>query len=116
MSAARTGVLARAVWGGGMLLAPRLMLRILHGGVDDRSVAILRLLGTRHLLQAAVTAWCPTRPVYVAGAAVDALHALSAVALAVTDRRQRPPALAETALAAAWIVVAVRPGRVAGPR
>ncbi|MEQ4305804.1 hypothetical protein ABNF97_31210 [Plantactinospora sp. B6F1] len=111
-SAPRVAVLTRAGWGLTLLLTPRLVLRVLHGRVDAPALVVARLLGMRHLLQAGVTAWRPSRPTYLAGAAVDTAHALSTLGLALADRQRRVPALVDTMLAAAWTAVGVWSGPV----
>ncbi|MFB9237794.1 hypothetical protein ACFFWC_19905 [Plantactinospora siamensis] len=104
-AAVRAGAVARMIWGAGMLAAPTTVLGALGGRRSDLAVAVLRVLGARHLAQGAVTAWRPTGPVLAAGAAADALHGASTVLLVALDRRQRGPAVAETGLAAAWIAL-----------
>ncbi|MFC7551017.1 hypothetical protein [Plantactinospora sp. GCM10030261] len=107
----RTAALSRALWGTALLATPGPVLRGLGGRRTELAVAVLRVLGTRHLAQGLVTAARPTGPVRVAGAVVDALHALTTVLVAGVDRRQRGPALAETGLAVAWIRTAVTAAR-----
>lgn len=106
-------VAARLAWGGLLLLAPGALLRPV-GPATTTAVRTLRVLGARHLVQAAVTVRRPTRGVFAAGAAVDGLHALTDLALAAADRRQRPAALTDAAVAAGWMllgaVVARDPG------
>lgn len=106
ISTARAAAISRALWGAGLLLAPRAVLRGLGGRRSDLAVVTVRVLGVRHLIQAAVTGWRPGPAVLAVGAGVDALHGLTAVLLAGLDRRQRGPAVAETGLAAAWITAA----------
>lgn len=79
----------RAAYGAALLAVPGLLLGIVTGTPAtrrDREVA--RVLGARHLLQAAVTLMASDRMV-VPGAAVDSLHAASMAALAVADPRLR---------------------------
>lgn len=100
---------ARAAWGALCLLAPASVQRVLSGGrVDARGVLVLRVLGGRHLVQAAATRLLPPRPALGGGAAADGLHALSALALAAVDARRRRAALVEAALATAWCAWWVR--------
>ncbi|SCG62406.1 hypothetical protein [Micromonospora inositola] len=105
-----TSALARVLWGGTLTLAPRRVLGAL-GRPSGLAVATLRVLGVRHLVQAAVTLRRPTPVVLTGGAAADALHAVSAVALAAVDRRQRRIALLDTAIAAGWMVLDLRAAR-----
>ena len=60
------------------------------------------MLGVRRAVQAVVTGLWPTPGVFFAGAAVDGLHSVTALALATADRRQRPAALTDAAVAAGW--------------
>jgi len=60
----------------------------------------MRVLGGRHLGQAAVTAAAPTGPVVALGAAVDGLHALTALGWGVADRSHRRAGLTDAGLAA----------------
>jgi hypothetical protein len=99
--------LSRAVWGVALLGAPRPLLRALRTRPDSSAVFTARVLGARHLLQALATTARPTQTVRRIGAAVDATHALTAIAVAAFDGRRRLPALIETGLAAAWIATAV---------
>lgn len=94
----------RLAWGGLLLLAPVRLLRPV-GPVTTMAVVTLQVLGARHVTQAAVTVWRPTRGVLAGGAAADAIHCVTALALAADDRRQRPTALADAAVAAAWAVL-----------
>lgn len=82
------------------------------GPVDGRAVTATRILGARHLLEAAITTYRPEPAVTAAGASVDALHALTMCALAVADPRRRRLA-ATSAVAAAGLALAV--ARSTGP-
>ena len=68
---------------------------------------VAQVLGTRHLIQAALSALAPQPSVLTVGAAVDALHAASMLLLAVADRGARrvalTDALAEALFAAAGL-------------
>ena len=110
---ARVGRLGRAVvrllWGALLLGAPRAVLRVAPGRDPDdqrerRVRVVVRVLGARHLLQGA--AELALGPDAVAagrvGAAVDAAHSLSMVALAGFDRRRRVVASTDAAVAAAF--------------
>lgn len=78
------------------------------GGIDESaSRRVLRLLATRHLVQAAVEAWRgPT--VVRAGAAVIAVHACTAMAFGMADRRWRRPSLIDAAVAAGFAYLGLR--------
>ncbi|SCL37828.1 hypothetical protein GA0070624_6005 [Micromonospora rhizosphaerae] len=99
-----TSAIARLVWGGTLSAVPRRVLRRL-GRPTGLAVATLRVLGVRHLAQAALTLRRPTPAVLTVGAAADGLHALTAVALAGVDRRQRRLALLDTAIAGGWMLL-----------
>ncbi len=67
---------ARIAWGGLLAGAPGLVLRTLTGRTPVPSQArVLRVLGTRHLLQGAADLARPAPGLLRAGAAVDLLHA-----------------------------------------
>jgi hypothetical protein len=93
----------RAGWGGVLLVAPAVALRI--GGPGFRAphaTAIARVLGARHIAQAAVTALAPTPAVGMLGAATDALHASGNVLAAAVSPRWRRVALIDAGIAAAF--------------
>ena len=104
----RATAAVRAGWAVLLLTVPEQLLRTAHGGrVPAAAVAVARVLGVRHLLQAGVTAAVPTGPVAGLGAIVDTLHAGSCYALAAGSSRWRRTALldacVETGLtAASW--------------
>jgi hypothetical protein len=121
--------LVRAGYGAGLVVAPGVLIRLTagpgavagHPGGRGEAAAqreagarrarlVARVLGVRHLAQAAFTAgteWAdPGNPLPLGGgAAVDVLHAASMFGLGAVDRRVRRTALTdallETALAAA---------------
>ena len=99
--------LARAGYGAALLCAPGPVIRACTGQVPSlRARRVARVLGIRHLAQAAITAWAPRRPGLVAaGAAVDICHAASMLALAAASQPLRRAELAD-ALAAATLAVA----------
>jgi hypothetical protein len=93
---------ARYAWGLAILAAPGRMLAIAGGPNDRRGRATLRVLGARHLLQAALTGSHPRSRAARIAAAVDAAHALTAVGLAAVDRRRRTIATFDALIAASW--------------
>jgi hypothetical protein len=105
----------RAGYGATLLLLPGPVIRLCTGrpaGHRTRNVA--RLLGARHLAQAAVTAGTgPSAESLGIGAAIDITHAASMAGLAMADRRVRrvtlTDALIETAFAAAGLSSALPP-------
>lgn len=110
-------VAARACYGWLLACAPRQMLRLGTPEPPGRQVvAVTRVLGGRHLLQALFTATTgtagtPPATVLAAGAAIDTGHALSMAGLAVMSRPLRRAALTdaalETGLAALGLLAAV---------
>ena len=80
------------------------MIRAITGRpAGSRACAVARLLGARHLLQAAATtaAAASTESLGI-GAAIDLTHAASMAALALTDRRVRRLTLADVAVETAF--------------
>jgi hypothetical protein len=93
----------RIGWGTALVAAPRPLLRGLaraDAPAERVAVAVLRVLGVRHVGQAVVEMLGPQPVVRYLGAAVDGLHALTAVGLAVVDPRWRRGALTDTAITA----------------
>jgi Domain of unknown function (DUF5911) len=76
-----------------------------------RTRAVARVLGVRHLIQAAVTAAVPNAAVLTIGAQVDLAHAASMLALAATSRPLRRAGLADGLTAAVFAA-----GGMAGAR
>jgi hypothetical protein len=114
--------LARAGYGAALLCAPGPMIRACTGRVPSlRARRVARVLGIRHLAQAAITAWAPGPGLVAAGAAIDVCHAVSMLALAAANRPLRRAELAD-GLAAATLAVAepavmfTRPGCLLGRR
>lgn len=100
MSGVRWHAVARIIYGGALLGCTTQTLQLLHAPRDDRwAVTVARVLGVRHLLQAAITLAAPTRKVVLAGAIADFLHGASDVAAAVAEPRWRPAATADAVVA-----------------
>ncbi len=72
---------------------------VTHSPVDDRARRVVRLLGARDLLQAAVTAIHPSPTVLLGGGGVDLLHGASMVWLAMVAPERRRAALASATVA-----------------
>ena len=91
---------ARACYGGMLLLAPGPLIRwCTRGPASARAQHVSRLLGARHLIQAALTAGArPGTARLGIGAAVDLTHAASMVGLALLDRGVRRVTLADAAI------------------
>ncbi len=81
---------ARALVGGALLARPRGLLAAVSGkDANEYVIVYARVLGARHLGEAAIL-WRRTTPTVVrAGAVVDAIHATSAVALVKTRHHPR---------------------------
>lgn len=107
MTATSEATLVRAAWGAVLLTAPACLTgRTGQSGQppEARRRWVIRVLGARHVLQAAVTAWRPTPAVLAAGAATDVLHAASMAALALCDARWRGRAAADAVLASCFAI------------
>jgi hypothetical protein len=112
-------VIARTCYGWLLACAPRRMIRLgTPQPAGAGAVTMTRVLGARHLLQALVTATAPSAglspdAVLTAGAAVDAVHAGSMIALAIACRPLRRAALTDATLEAVLgtfgIITARRP-------
>jgi hypothetical protein len=98
---ARTTALLRLAWGGVLLLGTGPVLRRFGNRPTRVPMDVGRVLGARQLAQGLATALAPEPPVLTAGAAVDTLHALTGVGLAVAARRWRTVALTDAAIAGA---------------
>lgn len=96
---------ARAAWGALLLTAPGVLL----SAAGDRDVGpgprrLVRLLGARHLAEVIVSQTVPATRKW-AGVA-DALHAATAVAVAVRSRRWRRAAIVDALVATTFAVTA----------
>jgi hypothetical protein len=96
--------LARAGYGAALLIAPGPIIGVVTGQPPSRRARqVARVLGVRHLAQAAISALNPGPEVVALGVVVDLLHAASMFAFAavVPDlrRAELADALAATALA-----------------
>ncbi len=98
--------LARAGYGTALLCAPGPMIAACTRRTPTpRARRVARVLGLRHLGQAAITVWAPERPVVAAGVVTDLVHAASMVAFAAADRSLRRAELTD-ALVATTLAVA----------
>jgi hypothetical protein len=106
--------LFRLVWGLLELLGPRHVARI--GGADGNRTAenVVRVLGARDVAQATMLPRV-TREAALLGAAVDGLHALSMVGLAVVRPAWRRPALTSATISSAFAVAGLAGRRSSGP-
>jgi hypothetical protein len=99
--------LARAGYGAALLLAPGPVIRLATGCRPTRRAgAVARLLGARHLAQAALTAAFPGPAAFTIGAQVDAMHAASMLLLAAVSPSARRMALTDVPPEAAFAVAA----------
>ena len=112
MTAAQCLRACRTLYGGGLLLAPASVLSILaRMPLDPQTLAVARVLGARHLAQAALSRR-GTRTQLRLGAASDAAHAASMVVVARCSARRAHRVLARrdartaTLLAALGLVTA----------
>jgi hypothetical protein len=112
----RTLTLIRLGYGLLQISAPNLVpARLLGQPLCRRELVVVRLLGARHLLQAAVTAAVPTPAVLRIGAGVDAAHATSMIVAALDPRRRRP-VIAEMLCASAFGVAGLLAARTPSGR
>jgi hypothetical protein len=102
----------RAGYGTVLVLAPGPAIRLVTGRVPGRRACrVARVLGTRHLIQAALTAAAPRPAVFAIGGQVDAVHTASMLLAAVWPAEREAAlmdALAEAALAAAGFSASIR--------
>lgn len=115
-SAAVRGLrVVRAAYGAALVLAPGPAIRVATGRLPSRRARrVARVLGARHLIQAALTAAAPEPAVLEIGGQLDAVHTASMLLLAAVSpagrRAALTDALTEAALAAAgfWASAAAR--------
>ncbi len=105
--------IVRATYGAALVLAPGPAIRLATGRLpSQRACRVARVLGTRHLIQAALTAAAPWPAVLAIGGQVDAVHTASMMLVAVVSRAGRraalTDALTEAALTAAGFSASIR--------
>jgi hypothetical protein len=101
-------VVSRVILGAAELLAPGRLLRVVAGHDSDvQARQVVRVLGAREAVQATVIAVRPSRRILIGGATVDALHALSMVALGVSKTQRRREALTSAAVAGLFAIAEV---------
>ncbi|HEV7169266.1 MAG TPA: hypothetical protein VGN49_15020 [Micrococcaceae bacterium] len=109
---------SRAVYGLCQLSAPTLLADRMGLQLDGAAQMVVRVLGGRHLLQAALVGGSPSGrrsgPLHGAAATVDFLHAASMVLLAAADERRRKAALLDAAVAGVFGAAEVRAGLQTG--
>jgi hypothetical protein len=94
---------ARAAYGLALVSWPGQAARLAQGTpADGRAQVVARVLGARHLAQAAAALARPSPGMLTLGAGTDLAHAASMLALAVTHRRRYRAALVDAAVATAF--------------
>jgi hypothetical protein len=111
-----TFALVRAVYGAVLFCAPGAVLKRATGHRSDRrSRVTARVLGVRHVTQAAAIAANPGPDALRIGGCVDAMHSASMFGLAVCDRSRRRAGLIDATVAATFagvgLLLARRPSR-----
>jgi hypothetical protein len=84
------------------------MTKVHHVRVDHKSVVIARILGARQLTQATLSGFRPSPEVLAMGVWVDAVHAMTALGLAVLDRSRARAGVTDTAIAGLWAAAGYR--------
>ncbi len=104
--------MVRATYGAALVLAPGPTIRIATcRRPSRRACRVARVLGTRHLIQAALTAAAPgPAAVLVIGGQVDAAHTASMLLLAAVSPAERRAALTDALTEAAFAAVGFRSG------
>ncbi len=93
----------RAGYGAALVLVPGPAIRLATGRPPSkRTTRTARVLGARHLVQAALTAAAPQPAVFAVGGQVDTLHAASMLLLAAVSRGGRRAALTDALIEAAF--------------
>lgn len=91
---------ARTLYATALLVAPDAVLRGLpHERIGRPASVFARVLGARHLAQAALLEGHRTRAWLLVGTAIDAAHATSMLVLAARSPRHRALALTNAAIA-----------------
>src|SRR4051812_22070420 len=92
----------RLVYGAMLGVDPDGALRLTGGIPGNVPRAVVRVLGGRHVAQATICLAVRSPVVAKVGGFVDGLHAVTDLACALLDRRQRRPALVDAAIAATF--------------
>jgi hypothetical protein len=91
--------MTRASYGVALVMVPGPAIMLVTGRLPGRRARrVARLLGARHLVQAALNAAAPFPGMFTAGAAVDALHATSMLMLATVGRSAHEAALMDAVI------------------
>ncbi|KAF0968312.1 hypothetical protein [Gordonia sp. YY1] len=94
--------LLRGTWGTVLLVGPRGVMRALGVHVDTSSIVVARILGARHIIQAASSGVNPSPEVLAVGVWVDAVHAATAIGLAAADTKRAHAGLLDALVAGIW--------------
>ena len=89
--------------------------QLLGGAMDPAGRRVVRMLGARQVAQAGLAVSFPDEPLLGLGAGVDAAHALSMAALALTGSRWRRPALVSGLIAIAFAAAGMLAARRTAP-
>jgi hypothetical protein len=99
----------RMAWGTVLLLVPNSVLRTVGARRGDaRASRVARMLGARQLLQGVIAVRHRSRSWILGGAAVDATHAATMLALAIKRPDYRRPAMASALTAGCFTVAGLR--------
>jgi hypothetical protein len=101
-------------WGTALLVRPRPVVAALAPEYPPDRDWVVRLLGGRLVAQHGVLLPAPDRTLAFAGAAVDALHALSMLPVARLPRYRRAALISAGTTAATGVLTAVLAGRDQG--
>jgi hypothetical protein len=122
--------LVRGAYGAVLCIAPGALIRLADASpASPRTCAVARLLGVRHLTQAALSAVRPSPALLALGVEADLLHSASMLALGALDPPRRRIGLTDAMVAAAFAAAglatvrsslaqsaaAPAPGEAAGP-
>lgn len=106
----------RASYGAALLWSPGALTQAAAGHPGGRGIrTTARVLGFRQLVQAGITGGDPSARALMVGAATDATHAASMVALAVTDSRSRRAAVLDALAASSLAALGLHAARQARP-
>ena len=102
----------RTAYGVLLLLMPSVVIRVASGGPADRTPLVVgRVLGLRHLIQALIIERRRTCKRLLVGTAIDAVHALSMVGIAVLNKNHRQLAMLDAVLATGLAIDGLREAR-----
>jgi hypothetical protein len=104
----------RTAWGAFLLLGPETLAAPSRAQIDPATLIFERVLGARHLIQAVVVCRWPNRLAILIGAATDAAHALTMLALAAVNTSRRTPKLVNCATAFAFALAGLRQSKRTG--